>query len=220
MYSNVDAIKKMIMDDNIEEAKIRILNSIQMNNSMEYFTELMDYLDDPTINIFSEDNGYEIILDKAEWTDIYLAKIRSKLKFNFSKEKLKHYNDIIIYLSNEKTNSKAQNNYVRKDTNEQFINTDSRRQDTRVNSENRYNETNRNKQFVNTDSRRQDSRVNSENRYSEKDRNKQFVSKNKTNKSIIDSLKVIFVILACTCTIVFFIKFLVYIVNYFDKSIK
>lgn len=111
MYSSVDEISKMIESGKIDEAKIRILNGIQMNSNMAYFKDLIDYLEKDNINIFSEDDGFNITLDKDEWTSSYFAKIRSKLKFNFSKEKLKHYNDIAIHMENEEENIKLENSY-------------------------------------------------------------------------------------------------------------
>lgn len=100
-------IREEANKNNILGLKINIMNDIVLYSDNTIYQNILDYIEENNIDIFEENDNSDLELMKDEWTENYLGSIRSDLKYNFSKKKLNHFNEVAVYLDKEKVGKQS-----------------------------------------------------------------------------------------------------------------
>ncbi len=115
-----DYFSEAIEEKNIRKIRIFLKNSLTSDTSFKTFNE-MEAMASKVSGLYDRHNGESFDLDKNNWNDNYLAKLKVELIDNFSHERIEHLKNVITYLEVSKNKRTNNNIGVRKSSNKTYI---------------------------------------------------------------------------------------------------
>ncbi|MBO4587716.1 MAG: hypothetical protein J5711_02295 [Bacteroidales bacterium] len=101
--------KDAVDNKDVNTVRIALSSELMKDPSGDSFLEMLNYAEKYLNNLYEIDNGNFQEKPSSEWNQDYLFDLKNKLLFNFSKQKLIHYEKVVKEVYKEKAENSSHN---------------------------------------------------------------------------------------------------------------